>query len=235
MALSKAYYDISQIIFDGSSSQIETYQENQSSATLYACRDMDNELTSVYGDLYFSPINNIYKETINGFEPVLITGKLTWADSTQTKIIQVLGNSVSTENINTDKFKYKHSASNVLATITVRKDVTFSVSFIPDQRYSVIILALKDRSANDTLRVNDSTSFTYNNIINLLNKLNISNGATKIGFQGVPGTLLNINGNNIIVGMSGQYELYHPSLTIYSLGVIPKINEPFIITLKYQR
>jgi len=241
MSLTKAFYSVRQYVFNGIDN-INNYIENYRAPSMVeAVTDGDNALQTA-PDIWFPASGFLVQSAVNTYRPIHCKGVLTWNNTTNSVLtLQVLGfKNFNNSIVNT---KYSSSACDVLQTFTVTgtsQDSTtifqgeVDVSFQPLKEYDYIVIALKNRGINATALQPTSPNTSLELAIVQDLAVDIAEGGVKkVGFQGMPGTELIINGNNIMVGKSGQYELYHPQLQIVSLGVIPKLNQSFIVTVKY--
>ena len=104
-----------------------------------------------------------------------------------------------------------------------------SVVFSPnDSTYNNILLRI-ERTQEDweagyakELTVSD---IKLEKVVNILPQTNIK----KIGIQGTSGLMFTLNGEEMIIGRTGIYELYHPDIPINYLGFVTYSDDDFFI------
>lgn len=134
-----------------------------------------------------------------------------------------------------------------IKTLNVKKGndyTSFELIFTPNATYNQIIFELKRTNidfgtTSRVMNVTISTLSKINNVIEtyLSSKYSGLANLKKIGLQGKSNLLFTINGEEIRIGRSGIYELYHQDITITYLGFVidenTKEDEYFILDFKY--
>ncbi|AXF52529.1 MAG: carbohydrate binding domain protein [Caudoviricetes sp.] len=118
---------------------------------------------------------------------------------------------------------------------------TFEFVFTPNSTFNQVIFELQRLNIDFTgtsrvLNIEITNFSRVNNIISdyLIPKYSGLSNLKKIGIQGKPGLLFTINGEEIRVGRSGIYELYHKDITISYLGFVAIDDDNhFILDFKY--
>lgn len=128
----------------------------------------------------------------------------------------------------------------------------FELIFTPNSNYNEIIFELSRLILDFQITNENGTGgriidieildfYLINNIVNVLSSLypNLTK-LKKIGLQGSPGLLFTLDGEEIRIGRSGIYELYHEEISISYIGfVIKESSGPlsgkdfFILDFKY--
>lgn len=130
--------------------------------------------------------------------------------------------------------------------------ITFEIIFTPNSTYNQIIFELSRTALDFSYINNEDTSGRlmiievnqFQEIINVissyLSKYSGLTELTKIGIQGPPGLLFELNGEEMRIGRTGIYELYYDEITVTSLGFIIKESsftqdgkDYFIMDFKY--
>lgn len=124
----------------------------------------------------------------------------------------------------------------LLATINVTNvNQSFSVFFAPNQQnYNSIIFEISRTSLDDNRIVQLSNFKVYylKNIIGVNAKIPVSKSLKKIGIQSAPGFKFAVNGEQIMLGRSGSYELDEENIEITNLNILDT-NKPFILDYEY--
>ena len=129
----------------------------------------------------------------------------------------------------------------------------FEIIFSPNAGYDQIIFEL-ERIADDYNITNDDGKkgrimevniLSFERIINIVSDYLVNHypglvSIKKLGIQGPPGLMFVLDGEEIKIGRSGIYELYHESINITYIGFIVKTSEftqegkdYFIMDFKY--
>lgn len=119
---------------------------------------------------------------------------------------------------------------------------TFEFVFSPNSTYNSIIFELKrlDIDFTGRSRVMDVQIENFSIVTNIINSYltpkyeGLNNKLIKIGLQSEPGLLFALNGEEIRVGRSGFYELFHKEIIISYLGFVIEdgSNDFFILDFK---
>lgn len=109
----------------------------------------------------------------------------------------------------------------------------FEIIFNPNSNYNQIVFELKrltldfylDNGDGTSGRIMDIKILKFSRVINVISDYLSKNYSglkylKKIGIQGPPGLLLCIDGEEIRIGKSGIYELYHDDISISYIGFI---------------
>lgn len=117
---------------------------------------------------------------------------------------------------------------------------TFEFVFTPNSTFNQVIFELQRLDIDFTgvsrvLNIEVINFSRVNNIISdyLASKYSGLSSLKKIGIQSNPGLLFTINGEEIRVGRSGIYELYHKDIDITYLGFVAIDENYFILDFKY--
>jgi hypothetical protein len=123
---------------------------------------------------------------------------------------------------------------------------TFELIFTPNATYNQVIFNLIRESLDYSVyRQMDVTILAFQKLTNVVTNYLAKNftgltGLKKIGVQGPPGLLMEINGEEIQIGRSGIYELYNSNVVITDMGFVIKDSSDtqdgkdyFIMDFKY--
>lgn len=113
-------------------------------------------------------------------------------------------------------------------------DTDFEVSFVPNSTYDQLVFQIT-RERNDywgTARQLTGTINALNSLTNILDSIGVS-ALSKIGVQGKPGLLMNINGEEIHIGRTGIYEMLD-DITVTFIGVAFTSGDFFLIDYQYE-
>lgn len=113
-------------------------------------------------------------------------------------------------------------------------DTSFEISFVPNSTQDQLIFQIT-RERNDyqgTARQLTGTINTFNSLINIIDTIGVTS-LSKIGIQGKPGLLMNINGEEIHIGRTGIYEMLD-DIDVTFIGVVSTSDDFFLIDYQYE-
>lgn len=226
MGLTKNYYSIKQLIFNGTNDDISTY------VTQYS---LDNSFILSASDPTNTQTHGSDVAIIAGDSNLSSTNPMSFLFNLETSspgfTMYVYGS--TTSNFSDTVTTTAYSSLDVLARVYVPKNATtVQILITPKKAYTGFFFTMYGRQDNlyNIRFVGDKTFKILHNIVNYFS----SAGVAKIGIEAAPGTFFSVNGNSMIIGPNGKYELYHRALTISKLCIQAEEDKPFIITAKYQ-
>lgn len=112
-----------------------------------------------------------------------------------------------------------------------------NIIFTPNDTYESIVLTVL-RTQSDLIDGRKKqmilSDVNLQKIVNLQDGNNLPKNIEKIGIQAPSGLLFTINGEEMIIGRTGIYELYNKDIPITYLGFVTKPNDDNFFIIDYQ-
>lgn len=106
------------------------------------------------------------------------------------------------------------------------------LSFTPNQNYDLLVFQIVRNQSDLTIAYSISKSIVaFNTLTNILDSIGVS-ALQKIGIQGQPGLIININGEEIHIGRTGIYEMLD-TIEVTFLGIASPDYGFFLIDYQY--
>lgn len=219
MSVTREYYQIKQVVYDGSASNISNFVNKQTITIDPVSVNVKGSTNTCIG----FDVNNIFSGAVSRCS-------ITVSGSSNGVVIKLYGNKQSVAPSGT----YDYTTLDPLdQQIVYQKNNQYVVdfAFAGDTSYQSIILELIRDDGTSGLNIGNSLSIvTYTNLISSSD----INSVVKIGIEGYPNTAFNINNQELIIGKTGRYEISDAPTSLKSFGVCANESEPFVVTIKYK-